>query len=108
MQYENIKRRQHSVYCLTYHVVVVTKYRRKVLTPEMLEFAKEQASRLLKGCGGALLEFNGEEDNVHILMELMPNQAPSAYVGSLKSNLALLLKKNFGEQINSKLHGHGN
>jgi len=33
----NLNRNQHSVYLLTYHLVLVTKYRRKVITQEVFD-----------------------------------------------------------------------
>lgn len=61
-------RRANSVYCLTYHAVFVVKYRRKVISPGIIDFFKVHAKYLI--------EFNGEADHVHILFELPPSAAP--------------------------------
>ena len=42
------RRGSHSVYKLTYHVIFVTKYRKKVITDEIGDFMKNYAAYL---CG---------------------------------------------------------
>ena len=62
----------YSIYNLTYHLVVITKYRRKCINEEVLEDLKEISKRLLSVKGGSVLEVNGEEDHLHILFECPP------------------------------------
>jgi len=38
------QRKAHSVFLLTYHVVFVTKYRKKVITDEIGDFMKNHAA----------------------------------------------------------------
>lgn len=67
-------RRAHSVCRLTYHAVFVVKYRRKVISPGIMDFFKVHAKYLIeKRFRGNLTEFNGEADHVHILFELPPS-----------------------------------
>lgn len=67
-------RRAHSVCCLTYHAVFVVKYRRKVISPGIMDFFKVHTKYLIeKRFRGNLTEFNGEADHVHILFELPPS-----------------------------------
>ncbi|MGL5625278.1 transposase, partial [Cetobacterium sp.] len=42
-----LKKNIHSIYNLTYHLVVITKYRRKCINKEVLEDLKEISKRLL-------------------------------------------------------------
>lgn len=42
------KKNRYSIYNLTYHLVVITKYRRKCINEEVLEDLKEISKRLLK------------------------------------------------------------
>ncbi|WP_294096334.1 IS200/IS605 family transposase [uncultured Cetobacterium sp.] len=60
------KKNRHSIYNLTYHLVVITKYRRKCINEDVLEDLKEISKRLLSVKGGSVLEVNGEEDHLHI------------------------------------------
>ena len=97
------KRHQHSVYLLTYHAVSVTKYRRKVITTEILKFMRENTRRLLEKNGGSLLEFNGEEDHIHVLFELPPISTPSKVIGALKTQLSRNVRTEYGDQLRDKL-----
>ena len=97
-------RRAHSVCCLTYHAVFVIKYRRKVIDDEIMEFMKNHTRYLIEDrFKGKMLEFNGEEDHIHILFELPPAAAPSVIVCSLKTQLSKEVRKRYMEQIQGKL-----
>jgi putative transposase len=45
-----------------------------------------------------LIEFSGEADHVHILVDFHPKNSISAVAGSLKSSTARMVKKEFSEQ----------
>ena len=97
-------RRAHSVCCLTYHAVFVIKYRRKVIDDEIMEFMKNHTRYLIEDrFKGKMLEFNGEEDHIHILFELPPSAAPSVIVCSLKTQLSKEVRKRYMEHIHGKL-----
>ena len=110
-------RRAHSVCCLTYHAVFVIKYRRKVIDDEIMEFMKNHTKYLIEDrFKGKMLEFNGEEDHIHILFELPPSAAPSVIlfelppaaapsviICSLKTQLSKEVRKRYIEQIQGKL-----
>ena len=88
---EGYTRRAHSVCRLTYHAVFVVKYRRKVISSEIiaLTFMEQRTKYLIEECfGGILMEFNGEPDHIHILFELPPSAAPSMVICSLKTQLS--------------------
>src|SRR5690606_26205814 len=72
----------HCTFRLQYHLVMVTKYRRKCITKPMLSRLEEIACATTEKWGGAVLEFNGEADHVHLLLELTPRTAPSAFVNN--------------------------
>ena len=65
-----ISKLHHCVYALNYHLVLVTKYRRKCLTAPMLAEFELQAKERCAAWGGRLIEANGEPDHVHLLIEL--------------------------------------
>lgn len=97
-------RRAHSVCCLTYHAVFVVKYRRKVISPGIMDFFKVHTKYLIEErFRGNLIEFNGEADHVHILFELPPSAAPSMVICSLKTQLSKEARKRYPEQIRGKL-----
>lgn len=88
----------HCTYSLSYHFVFVTKYRRACLTAEMLERLKSIVIDLVSGYG-RVVELNGEEDHVHLLLELNPKAAPSVVANSLKTVTSRLLRRlrSFGQ-----------
>ena len=97
-------KRAHSVCYLTYHTVFVIKYRRKVISPEILDFLKQHTRYLIEErFGGKMIEFNGEEDHIHILFELPPSAAPSIIICNLKTQLSKEVRKRYWDQIKDKL-----
>lgn len=94
----------HSVYRLMYHAVFVIKYRRKVLTAEIIDEMRDYSDYLIRErYRGKLNEFNGEADHVHVLMELPPSVAPSVVVCNLKTQLSKRVRQKYGDQIKDKL-----
>lgn len=85
----------HCTFSLSYHLVLVTKYRRKVITPEMMERMKEIFTNTLSKWECQLLEFNGEADHVHLLLTTNPKPALSALVNNLKTVSSRLIRKEF-------------
>ena len=62
----------HCTYNLQYHLVIVTKYRRKVINKPILEKLEEHFHYLFERLKSELLEFNCEADHVHLLISLNP------------------------------------
>lgn len=101
---QDYRRHRHAVYKLTYHAIFVIKYRRKVITPEIMELIRDYAEHLINNCyGGHLIELNGEEDHIHILFELPATANPANVVDNMKTQLSKKVRKEFGEQIQDKL-----
>lgn len=89
----------HCVYALHYHLVLVTKYRRRCLTKPMLDRLTEVAAARCEGWGGKLLEINGEADHVHLLVSLPPNLELSGFVNNLKTTTSRLIRKEFALHV---------
>lgn len=75
----------HAVYSLRLHVVFVTKYRRKCITPNMLEDLRRIFVEILEAWKRRLIEFGGEADHVHLLIEIHPALQISTLINNLKS-----------------------
>lgn len=82
----------HCTYSLHYHLVVVTKYRKRCLTGAMLDDFARQAQERCAAWGGRLLECNGEADHVHLLLELPPTCALADFVNALKTGTSRRLR----------------
>jgi putative transposase len=94
-----MKSSAHATFELKYHLVLVTKYRHKVLTAEMLEHLREHFAELLVSWRCELIEFGGEPDHVHLLFEAHPALEMAGLVNNLKTASARKLKKPFAEHL---------
>ena len=72
------------VYNLHAHLVFVTKYRRNVLTHDMLTDMETIMRDVCQDFDATLMEFNGEDDHVHLLVSYPPKVALSTLINSLK------------------------
>ena len=99
MKKQELKSLNHCVFDINYHLVLVTKYRRKVITKPMLARLEEIFSRLLKQWECNLIEFNGEADHVHLLISTNPKAQASKLVNNLKTVTSRLIRKEFSDQI---------
>lgn len=99
-----MKHGNHSVYCLQYHVVFVTKYRRKCITPEIGKFLCNTAARILKNWDGELIEGNSDIDHIHLLISMNPKYELANYIGVLKNTLSRAVRKEYGEYIDSFIY----
>jgi putative transposase len=88
-------------------LVFVTKYRRGVFDSAMLDACEQTMRDVCDDFGARLVEFNGEDDHVHLLVEYPPKVAVSALVNSLKGVSARMLRAEFTSQVNrASMRGH--
>lgn len=85
----------HSVFLLHYHLVLVVKYRRKVFSEAMSQFAKDIFVRIGTSYHITLEEWKHDEDHVHILFRAHPNTELSKFINAYKSAGSRLIKKEF-------------
>lgn len=85
----------HSVFLLHYHLVLVVKYRRKVFSDKMSNYAKNIFVRILQSYNITLLEWNYDIDHVHIMFKAHPNTEISKFINAYKSASSRLIKKDF-------------
>ena len=89
----NYDRRRHSVTKLCVHLVFTTKYRRKVMTPEILDEMKTTLKETAVKLGCTPLEINGEADHVHLLLRFPADSSVSSIVNSLKTVSSRMIRK---------------
>ena len=99
MKSKDLKSLNNCIFNIQYHLVLVTKYRRKVITKVMLSRLEEIFTRLLNQWDCELLEFNGEPDHVHLLIATNPKAQTSKLVNNLKTVTSRLIRKEFAEQV---------
>lgn len=94
MQLDN---NNHSVFLMYYHLVLVIKYRRKAFDDARSERAKEIFEYIAPNYNITLMEWNHDEDHVHILFKAHPNSELSKFINTYKSASSRLLKKEYPE-----------
>ena len=85
------------------HLVFVTKYRRKVFNKKILNDLKQIFSDVCNDFESNLVEFDGEQDHVHLLINYPPKAAISKLVNSLKGVSSRLIKRDHREYISQFL-----
>jgi len=97
----DLRHERHSVSSLKAHLVCVTKYRRKILTDESLQQIEKTFKDVATKMNFEVLEFNGEEDHIHCLIEYPPKLSVSQMVNSLKG----VSSRMYGKSGLPKPHG---
>lgn len=85
----------HSVFLLNYHLILVTKYRRKVFDHKVSERARAIFERISTNYNIECVEWGHDKDHVHILFKAHPNSEISKFINAYKSASSRLLKKEF-------------
>ena len=91
------------VFLLHAHLVFVTKYRKAVFTKQMLLCMKNVFSDVCQKFDVELIEFDGEKDHVHLLINYPPKVSISKLVNSLKGVSSRILRKDFKGQVEKLL-----
>ena len=76
----------HSVFMLWYHLVLVIKYRRKVIDEPISQRARENFEKIAPSYKITLQEWNHDQDHIHILFRAHP-----------KSEISKFIKKEYSE-----------
>lgn len=101
----DIRHGRYCVFLLHIHLVFVTKYRRGVFTKQILDDLQEIFSGVCADFEAELVEFDGEDDHVHLLVNYPPKVAVSALVNSLKGVSSRMIRKKNYTSIRKKLWG---
>ncbi|KDN57482.1 MULTISPECIES: IS200/IS605 family transposase [Exiguobacterium] len=86
---------KHSVFLLNYHLVLVVKYRRKVIDEDVSEFARQTFERIGASYHITLTEWNHDGDHIHVLFKAHPNTEMSKFLNAYKSASSRLIKRDF-------------
>ena len=85
----------HSVFCLNYHLVLVIKYRKKVINDKVSERLKE----IFKGVGESydisIKEWNHDINHIHVLFTAHSDTNLSKFLNSYKSASSRIIKNEF-------------
>ena len=97
----------HSVYNLNYHIVLVTKYRNKVLTGEIERHVKEQVPIICARYEWDTLALEVMPEHVHLFVSAPPTIAPNTIAKTLKSILAVAVFREFPTLKQRRFWGSG-
>ena len=92
----------HSVFSMYYHLVLVTKCRRKVINDTISKRLREIFDYIAVNYNISVVEWNNNQDHVHILFKAQPNSELSKFINAYKSASSRLIKKEYPD-IKEKL-----
>ena len=90
-----LKNNNHSVFAIHFHLILVVKYRRKVIDDEISNRLKEIFKYIEGNYNITLEEWNYDIDHVHILFRSEPNSNISKFINAYKSASSRLIKKEY-------------
>lgn len=93
---------KHSVFLLNYHLVMVVKYRRKVITDQISERLKEMFELIGKDYKLTVDTWNHDVDHVHVLFRAEPKSELTKFLNAYKAASSRRIKQEFPE-IRDKL-----
>ena len=99
----DLSNNNHSVFSIHFHLILVVKYRRKVINDEISERLKGIFRSIEGNFNIALEEWNHDMDHVHILFRSEPNSNVSKFINAYKSASSRLIKKEY-PSIRSRLY----
>ena len=90
------KKQGHCVYYVRYHLVIVTKYRRKILNAGFGDYLKN----VVVGIGKQMpeleiIEINTDFDHAHILLSIPPKMSISEIVKVIKAKSGMRMRQKF-------------
>ena len=91
-----IKKQGHCAYQCEYHLVIVSKYRRKIFNDGSFEYFKKILNQVRESIPEIiLLTMNHDKDHIHLHLSIPPKLRVSDVVRTIKSVSGRLLKKKF-------------
>ena len=90
----NLYTNNYSVFRLTYHLVLVIKYRRKVINDDISNRLKEIFEYISPKYNITLEVWNHDNDHVDLLFRSSPNTEISKFLNAYKSASSRLIKRN--------------
>lgn len=97
--HDDVRTGRHCVFVMHTHLVFATKYRHRVFQSKHLERMEEIMRDVCSDFECELVEFNGEADHVHLLVNFPPKVAVSKLVNSLKGVSSRRLRQEFPELV---------
>ena len=86
----------HSAYRTEYHIVWVSKYRRRILNPGLRGYLRKLFPKIMRSLPGCeIIEYNIQIDHIHMVMIIPPKYKVSEVISRMKAQTASGLRKKF-------------
>ena len=107
MDYKQGKYRtgRHVVFSLQAHIVLVTKYRRGAISDRVRDVIITAARDVAKRYEFQILDIDGEDDHIHLVVDYPPKLSLSKLVMVLKANTAKKIREQRFDEVESVLWG---
>ena len=99
----DLRGNNHSVFSIHFHLILVVKYRKKVIDERISERLKEIFEYIQDNYNIVLEEWDHDIDHVHVLFRSEPNSNISKFINAYKSASSRLIKKEY-PSIKSRLY----
>ncbi len=96
---------RHVVFRLHVHLVFITKYRRGVITQRVRSELEQSFRKVCEAFESELLECDGQDDHVHLLVAYPPKVGVARLVNSLKGVSARRIRALDLPEVRGKLWG---
>ena len=91
-----VRKSNHSVYRVQYHIVWVVKYRLKLLNPGLRDHLNKLLNRVTKTMPGVeIQELNVQRDHIHMMVVIPPKYSVSEVVGKMKSKTSSIFRNRY-------------
>ena len=101
--YVELRNNNHSVFSIHFHLILVVKYRKKVINDRISKRLKGIFEYIQDNYNIVLEEWNHDIDYVHVLFRSEPNSNISKFINAYKSASSRLIKKEY-PSIKSRLY----
>jgi putative transposase len=102
----DLRRGRSCVFALHVHLVFVTKCRRRVFSKSILADLRDVFESVCIDFEALLIEFDGEKDHVHLLVNYPPKVSISKLVNSLKGVSSRMIRKKNYPSVTKYLWGN--
>lgn len=92
---------RHSCFLLSYHLVLVTKYRKPVLVDGIKDIVYQTIENILNERNCILLEINGEPNHIHVLFDAPPEINLLDLVRVIKTKTSRFSRRDYPDILNN-------
>ena len=101
-----LKRNSNAVYLLNYHLILITKYRKKVfINDTIVERTKDIMRKIANDFDVDIINQECGTDHIHLMISTKPTTELTKLVNLLKGTSSRYLRKEFESQLSEVLYG---